>query len=91
MGTPKKMVALSRSSVAMTSSGSKAGSRTWVAPSITPLNSRRLRAAEWYSGATCTIVSPTRMPRPMIMFWPTHSTRWWSKRAPFGRPVVPEV
>ena len=46
----------------------------------------------WNKGATVTVRSPSRSPRPalnpLITF---HNRLSWVNIAPFGRPVVPEV
>lgn len=81
----------SRSRAASTAPGSNRGSTTCLAPSIVPGTSMMFSSAAWYSGATCRNRSPARMPQAAIIVTPTHSTRWWSNSAPFGRPVVPEV
>src|SRR5574337_205708 len=91
VGTPKKALTRSDCIVARTLAGSNTGSSTWVAPTSIPPLRNRFSSAEWYSGATCSSTSPSRIPTAMLMLAPSPTTRCWSSSTPLGLPVVPEV
>src|SRR5215217_56780 len=92
VGTPWKIVTLSRSMISSAFSGSKRGSIVTVAPTLTALFMVHVWPNEWNSGSaprstSSALISPS--------FWETpaeflYRFRWVSS-APFGLPVVPEV
>ena len=91
VGTPSKIVALSRWIASRTAAGSKRGTSDIVQPNRTQMFMMLDRPNTWKSGSTVTAMSSGCMSnrRPGMSAF-MYSWMWVSS-APLGRPVVPEV
>jgi hypothetical protein len=71
--------------------GSKLRSSTTVAPFHQPSSGSTFQPATWNCGSTCSTTSSSPSPTTLSRLRLVQKQLRWVIRAPFGRPVVPEV
>ena len=71
--------------------GSKASTSTWVAAFETAPITQQTQPPVWNSGIVVMKTSPASTPMRSAVSAPLLSSPRWRSRAPFGKPVVPEV
>src|SRR4051794_30039453 len=91
-GTMNCTVARSRAIASSVCAGSNDGSSRLVPPTYSSGSVWTPRPPMWNIGATVTVTSDSRSPRPKDRVFTTFH-RWlsWVSMAPLGRPVVPDV
>ena len=91
VGTPSKMVTLSRASIVNASEGSNRGSRVRQAPVRTAVFSPQVWPKEWNKGRAPNMTSCSST-WSRLRVTSTFSARLkWVSSAPLGVPVVPDV